>query len=133
MEKVRGGKRTEVEVGESGERSPTALTYTNVTYFHELKLLSRPQNLAHEQYSRYTLRPWDSFRRAVVSEAALGKWRVDHARRGGRVRPGGVRWRPHAGSGAWITPWRPQWRQPIGTGGGGGRTRVRSDGSPAGE
>ena len=50
MEKVREGKRTEVEVGESGERSPTALTYTNVTYFHELNLLSRPQSPAHEQY-----------------------------------------------------------------------------------
>ena len=50
MEKVREGKRTVVEVGESGERSPTALTYTNVTYFHELNLLSRAQSPAHEQY-----------------------------------------------------------------------------------
>ena len=47
MEKVREGKRTVVEVGESGERSPTALTYTNVTYFHELHLLSRPQIPEH--------------------------------------------------------------------------------------
>ena len=36
MEKVREGKRTVVEVGDSGERSPAALTYTNVAYFHEL-------------------------------------------------------------------------------------------------
>ena len=50
MEKVREGKRTVVEVGVSVECSPTALTYTNVTYFHELNVLSRPQNPAHEQY-----------------------------------------------------------------------------------
>ena len=50
MEKVREGKRTVVEVGRSGERSPTALTYTNVTYFHELHLLSRPRIPEHEKY-----------------------------------------------------------------------------------
>ena len=36
MEKVREGKRTVVEVGDSGERSPAALTYTNVAYVHAL-------------------------------------------------------------------------------------------------
>ena len=75
MEKVREGKGTVVEVGESGERSPTALTYANVTYFHKLHA---PKFLSTNSIESIVFSHWIVF---------VGRWW----------------WRPPSGSGAWIT------------------------------
>ena len=77
MEKVREGKRTVVEVGESGERSPTALiptllTFTNFTNYHAHNFLSTNS----------------------IESIVFGHWIVFVGR---------WWWRPPSGSGAWIT------------------------------
>ena len=78
MEKVREGKRTVVEVGESGERSPTALTYTNVTYFTNFTYYHAPKALSTNSIGSIV------FGHGIVF---VGRWC----------------WRPPSGSGAWIT------------------------------
>ena len=79
MEKVREGKRTVVEVDESGEHSPTALiptllTFTNFTYYHAPKFLSTTS----------------------IESIVFGHWIVFVGRWCWRPPSGGGAWRPAA-------------------------------------